>query len=281
MKTTKHAGDALGDRMKDFESYETARRFLPGLPVCARIDGRSFSKFTKKMARPFDARMSAAMVQTTKDLVEHTHAVVGYTQSDEISLVWLAQDIGSGIFFNGRTQKMCSNLASEATLAFIVALQQVGMGDMVQQRPRFDCRVWQVPSRTEAANTFLWRNQDATKNAISMAARHYYPHRALDGKNGPQMQEMLFAKGVNFNDYPPGFKRGTWVRRVAVERPFTEAEIARIPPAKRPAPGAMVTRSELRAFDLPKFGSVANREAVIFEAAEAVVIQNQVPPSPG
>jgi len=55
--------------MKEYEAQETARRFLPGLPIYARIDGRGFSKFTKGMDRPYDARMSNAMVSATKVLV--------------------------------------------------------------------------------------------------------------------------------------------------------------------------------------------------------------------
>ena len=81
------------------------------------------------------------------------------------------------------------------------------------------------------------------------------------------MQEMLFAKGVNFNDYPPFFKRGTFIRRVTVERPFTIDELASIPPSHQPVPGALVTRSEIRRLDMPRFGSVRNREAVIFDGA--------------
>lgn len=54
--------------MKFLEGFETSRRFLPGLPLYARIDGRGFSKFTKNMARPFDEQMVRAMVDTTKIL---------------------------------------------------------------------------------------------------------------------------------------------------------------------------------------------------------------------
>ena len=35
--------DNFGDRMKAYERQETARRFMPGIPVYARIDGRSFT----------------------------------------------------------------------------------------------------------------------------------------------------------------------------------------------------------------------------------------------
>ncbi len=61
--------DALGDRMKSYESVEAGRRFLPLLPVLCRLDGKNFSKFTKGMNRPYDERMSKCMVETTKVLV--------------------------------------------------------------------------------------------------------------------------------------------------------------------------------------------------------------------
>lgn len=74
----------LGQRMKGYEKRETEMEFLPLLPVYARIDGRSFHTFTRGMKRPYDENLSRAMIETTKYLVEHTHAKVGYTQSDEI-----------------------------------------------------------------------------------------------------------------------------------------------------------------------------------------------------
>ena len=82
--------DSLGDRMKGYEMAAEGGRLDVRLPVYARIDGRSFSKFTHGLERPFDQRMSRAMIETTKGLVDRTHARIGYTQSDEISLVYLA-----------------------------------------------------------------------------------------------------------------------------------------------------------------------------------------------
>lgn len=274
-------GDALGDRMKEFEARETERRFLPMLPVYARIDGRSFSRFTQGMERPYDPRMSAAMVETTMHLVEDTHARIGYTQSDEISLVWLADAPESGYFFDGKIMKMTSVLAGLATAHFGNAIRLACLGPQYENRlPHFDCRVFQLPSRTEAANVFLWRELDATKNAISMAARSVYSHKALDHKNGSEMQEMLFEKGINFNDYPTFFKRGTFVRRITLDRAFTADELARIPEKHRPEPDALVTRSEVVTLDMPKFNTVLNREAVIFDAAEPVLAPRQDPSQP-
>lgn len=264
--------DELGDRMKSYEARETERRFLPMLPVYARIDGRNFSAFTRGMGRPFDALMIAAMVETTKGLVEWTHARIGYTQSDEISLVWQGERHESGIFFNGKIMKMTSVLAALATTLFVRSIRWAGFGLEYENRlPHFDCRVLQLPNRAEAANMILWRELDATKNAISMAARSVYAHRELDHKNGAEMQEMLFAKGINFNDYPAAFKRGTFVRREAVERGFSEEEWNRIPEAHRPPEGSLVTRSEVRILKMPKFRAVLNREAVIFDGAAPMV----------
>ena len=269
--------DDLGDRMKFYEGQETGRKFLPLLPVYARIDGRSFSNLTRNMRRPYDERMTNAMIETTKVLVDQTHARIGYVQSDEISLVWLAETYDSSIFFDGKIQKMCSTLASMAAVEFMWAVLNSPDDDFRQyaaKRPHFDARVFQLPNKMEAANAFLWRNLDATKNAVSQAARSFCSHKELDGKSGPEMQEMMFQKGQNFNDYPAFFKRGTWVRRVLVERAFTPEELANIPEKHRPTPDTLVKRSVMKAFDLPKFNSVLNRVAVIFDGADPVEITN-------
>ncbi len=261
--------DALGDRMKAYEAQETKRSLLPLIPVYARIDGRSFSRFTKGMVRPYDSVMSNLMISTTKRLVEGTQARIGYTQSDEISLVWLADDPKSEMFFAGKVQKMASVLASMATAAFIRTLLTTPYADRVDMLPQFDARVFNLPTKTEAANAILWREKDATKNAISMAARAFFSHKELQGKKGAEMQEMLFTNaGVNFNDYPDFFKRGTFVRRIVEERTLTDSERDRIPEAQRPTREATFTRTRIDAIPMPRFGSVTNREAVIFDAAE-------------
>lgn len=260
--------DALGDRMKAYEAREVDRRFLPMCPVYARIDGRNFSAFTRGMERPFDLAMTELMIATTEALVEETHARIGYTQSDEISLVWLAERSDSSLFFDHRIAKMTSVLASYSAAAFMYRLLGSGHSHRANLCPHFDCRVFQLPTRAEAANVFLWREQDATKNAISMAARSVYSHAALDHKSGPEMQEMLFAKGINFNDYPAFFKRGTFVRRETVWRGFTDEELARIPEKHRPAADGQIQRSAVVRLEMPRFGGVTNREAVIFDGAE-------------
>jgi tRNA(His) guanylyltransferase len=254
--------DEFGERMKAYEAVETARKLDPHLPIYARIDGRSFSRFTRGMERPFDARMTAAMIETTGHLVHATHARIGYTQSDEISLVWLADGPASDVLFSGKVQKMVSVLASLAAAKFATVIPP----EYADRLPHFDARVFQLPSKEEAANTFLWRAMDARKNAISMVAQSRFSHKALFGKDQKAMLAMLAEVGVDFEQYPACFRRGSFVRRSTVERVLSAEELARIPEAHRPT--GPVTRSETKVLDMPPFNKVSNRVEVVFDGAE-------------
>ena len=117
MIMTKSKTDELGNRMKEYEASGTSHKLDVSLPICARIDGRSFSKFTSGCERPFDSRVSGAMRATCAYLVEQTHALIGYVQSDEISLVFQANEGGS-VLFDGKSHKLNSVLASMAAVKF-------------------------------------------------------------------------------------------------------------------------------------------------------------------
>jgi hypothetical protein len=106
-----------------------------------------------------------------------------------------------------------------------------------------------------------------------MAAAAWFSAKALHGKNGSAKQEMLWQKGVNWNDHPAYFKRGTYVQRRTVVKPFSAEELSLLP-AKHQArtnPCLTVARSEWRALDMPVITTITNREAVIFDGAEPIV----------
>ena len=263
--------DDFGDRMKMYEGMESERRLMPLLPVLARIDGRAFHSFTRGMNSPFDATFSSAMVDTTLALVRETGACMGYTQSDEITLAWHSENPKSQIWFDGRIAKMTSQLGAQATLIFYrLVLER--MPEYANRMPTFDARVWNVPNRSEGANVFLWREWDATKNSVSMAASAYYSHKALMGKNTTQKHDMLHEKGVNWNDYPAVFKRGAYIQRRNESIPFSAEELERLPikHAARTNPGLVVERSVCDVLDLPPLGTITNREDVIFEGATPI-----------
>jgi tRNA(His) 5'-end guanylyltransferase len=245
---------SLGDRMKFYEGRFTNEVLMPMIPVMARLDGRSFSRFTKGLARPYDERLSNLMQQTTRYLVDATGARAGYTQSDEISLVWLQNSPDSDIFFSGKLTKMVSVLASMCSVYFNKHLSEL-LPEKSDQSPVFDCRVWNVPLEYEACNCLIWREMDATRNSVSMAARSFYSHKELHGKNSSQMQEMMFQKGQNWNDYPSFFKRGTYVFRKPV--------------VLKREDGEEYTRNRVEVcYGFPPLKTLANREDVIFRGAE-------------
>jgi len=240
---------SIGDRMKAYEAPSTDRRAFKGQPLVARLDGKSFHTFTKGLARPYDIGLSNLMRETMMALVDRFNATIGYTQSDEITLVWyFPPESTSDYPFMGRFQKMDSLLAAFAT-AFFNQQLPFHLPSKVGQLPTFDCRSFVVPTLQEAYHCVLWRQQDATKNAISMAAQSMFSHKELQGKHGPQMQEMMWKfKGVNFNDYPPFFKRGVFARRVREARMLTPEQLAKVPAKHRPT--GPVERSFIDAVDI-------------------------------
>jgi tRNA(His) guanylyltransferase len=268
----KKGKDEFGDRMKMYEFVETGRRFIPLLPVIARLDGRSFSKVTKGFARPYDDGMVKLMIATTQWLVEETNALIGYTQSDEISLVFYSDNIKSQIFFDGRMQKMISVLAGIAS-SFFTRSAPTYLTDRDNCIISFDCKMWQLPNKTEATNAIFWRELDATKNSVSMAAREYYSHKELFNKNRADMMDMLMEKGVNWNNYPSAFKRGTYVQRRKIKRRFTEEELQNLPKKHQALlnPDLEVERTSAVVVDMPPLSKVLNRVEVIFYGAEPII----------
>jgi len=257
----------LEDRMKMLEMMECKRHFTPLLPICVRLDGKCFHSFTKGLERPYDERLTTLMIATTKYLVQNTGAIVGYTQSDEISLILFSDDYKSQVYFDGRIQKIVSVLASMTTAFFNLSLS-ISLEEKAEQLAMFDCRAWQVPNKVEAVNNLVWRELDATKNSVSMAAQHYFSHSQLQNKSCKEMQEMLYQdKGVNWNDYPNFFKRGTYVKRVKSVRKFTSDEIDQLPEKHeaRSNPDLTVERSDVVICDLPPITTIKNRVEFIFD----------------
>jgi tRNA(His) guanylyltransferase len=263
---------SLGDRIKSYEAA-TESRTLPQLPVVVRLDGRSFSKFTKGMKRPFDKEFRQAMIEVTKYLVEQTNAKIGYTQSDEISLVLHVDNVNSEIMFNGRIQKIVSNFASMASVKFLIEMQKrfpekVSEGKTL---PSFDARAFSVPNKTEATNSIFWRTLDAQKNSISMVAHTYFSHKSLQDLSGEDKKVRLRNEvGIDWNDYSSAEKQGVFIRKEKVRIQLDKEHLERIPVDKRPE-GGWVDRKKVVEIDMPDFLRVTNRNDVIFDGATPII----------
>ncbi len=254
---TAKTDDSLGDRCKQYEMAEAGRCAMRGLPLLARLDGRAFKTYTRGLRRPFDEALSECMRETTKFLVDQTNAAIGYTQSDEITLVWHVQvDTFEDsrrvpdFPFKGRFQKMTSILAGMTSAKFN-KLAAILLPKKAHLTPHFDCRTWQVPSIFDVIDVLIWREADCQKNSVSMASSAYYSHKQLHGKTSSERHDMLHAKGVNWNAYPAHFKRGVYFARRLESHVLSEQERAKIPEKHRLLVGTIVTRSEIVDLELP------------------------------
>ena len=211
--------DSLGDRIKG-QYEDRTRHYLPRRTyTIVRVDGRSFHAYCRNLERPFDRELMADMDQTAVALCAEMQGVqVAYVQSDEISV--LLTDFGqpdSEAWFDGNLQKIVSISAATATAAFNACrIERARSGDLPlpARWATFDARAFTIPDPVEVENYFIWRQQDATRNSISMAAHAHFPHGRLQHASSDALQDLLFReKGINWNDYPVGCKRGRAVIR--------------------------------------------------------------------
>lgn len=210
----------LGDRMKN--NYENISRYYltRRMPVIIRIDGKAFHTFTRGFKKPFDDIFVKTMQDTMKYLCENIQGcVLGYTQSDEISLVLVDYaELTTDAWFGNNLQKMCSVSASMATMAF----NKFFYGNMpadeessgtyykaLEKGAMFDSRVFTIP-KEEVCNALIWRQQDATRNSIQSVGQANFSQKELHGKSCNNIQDMLMIqKGINWNDYATTLKRGS------------------------------------------------------------------------
>ena len=232
----KYKKDSLGDRMKTYE-YVSRYYLTRRLPVIIRLDGKAFHTFTRGLKKPFDEIFVKTMQDTMKYLCEHVQGcVLGYTQSDEITLVLVDyQDRDSCAWFDDNIQKMASVSASMATMVFnnvfsntVNTTYHEELKDWSKSNAyvealvakcgnaTFDSRVFNLP-KEEVVNCLLWRQQDATRNSIQSVGQSNFSHKELHGKNCSDIQDMLMLeKGINWNDYPTTLKRGS----CCIKKPF-------------------------------------------------------------
>eukprot|EP01083_Nonionella_stella_P095041 266738_1 len=240
--------DALGERMKTYEEKAYVTKLLDNTqPLIVRLDGHCFHTFTKGFQRPFDENLHRAMVLTTGDLVQKYQARTGYTQSDEITLVFDAANVEEKDIenddkmkkknkekvhlFGGRGVKISSVLAGYSSARFNYHLVKMANDNAfddeniyaphIKQRvtngeAHFDGRAFNVPNAAEVLNNLLWRCYfDCTRNSVSGLARKHYSAKQMHGKGKKQLLEMLKnEKNVDWaTDTPTAFRYGTFVKR--------------------------------------------------------------------
>jgi tRNA(His) 5'-end guanylyltransferase len=273
--------DMLGDEQKHYEAVESFRKAAIGEPVIVRVDGLTFSAFTGQRTnidgvptaivdKPYDDRIATAMDAGTIAVVEEMKAVIGYTQSDEATFIlW---DSEQPVECDGRFQKIASRAAAIFTDAFNEVARELMPEAFARGRARFDGRAHGVPTLELAARNIDWRERDARRCAVSMAAHSVFKQKALDGKSQEDRKDMLAEIGVDFDaDYPERFRRGAFFRRMKYERHLTPEDLARIPVDRRPT--GPVVRSSVRMLEgVPPLVLIENLVEFVFFKEEPIIL---------
>lgn len=239
--------DDLGVRMKTFYEQIPKTKLMRRCPVAIRIDGKAFHTFTRGFQKPFDEVLIKSMQGTMKYLCENIQGcVLGYTQSDEITLILVDyKKLTSSAFFDYEVQKLCSIAASMATMAFNkffekyvdeyrfskwdgVSNYEDGTWGYIQtllnavdKGAMFDARCFNIP-KEEATNLVYWRQDDASRNSIQMVGQANFSHKELHKKSRNDIQDMLMTqKGINWNDFPTYQKRGSCCVKKEIENKST------------------------------------------------------------
>jgi tRNA(His) guanylyltransferase len=235
--------DVLDAKMRVFEESHD-QSVLPGIFMVARLDGRGFTGLTKErhsFQAPFDERFRDMMAAATEHVMTcGVRAVFGYTQSDEISVL-LHRDCDS---FSRKLRKLTSILAGEASAKFSLLLSDIGA---------FDCRISQLPSAQEVVDYFRWRQEDAGRNALN--AHCYWLLRkegqsvsiatgTIKGLSVSAKNELLFKRGINFNDLPAWQKRGIGMKWEEFDKEGVNPKTGQVAIARR--------RRLHRIMDLPR-----------------------------
>jgi len=213
--------NSLGDRMKNYYEEVSKTRLTRRTPVIIRLDGKSFHTFTRGFKKPFDELFMKTMQVTMKYLCENIQGcVLGYTQSDEITLVLVDYNkLDTAAWFDYEVQKMTSISASMATLAFNKYYAEIIANDTEDEEEfkkyasklnmaMFDSRVFNIP-KEEVANCLLWRQLDAERNSILSVAQANYSQKEMQGISCKELVAKLEnEKGIIWGNLPTSQKRG-------------------------------------------------------------------------
>jgi len=202
--------------LKKFEVY-SQERIAPLNYIVIRNDGNGFHTHTKEAGyeKPFDSKMKDYMVQVTKQLMEKTGAFMGYTESDEISIVL---DKDSEYFSRRRgklesiTASACASQYSLLTGAFVC----------------FDGKVMPLPNEDVVIDYMQDRQMDAFKNCIGTYL--YWMHRKkgigatkaskimlnIAGEDRADILEKEY--GITIDKIPLWQRRGTLLYREVYEK---------------------------------------------------------------
>jgi len=207
---------SLKDRIDSYIE-STNIKLLPKVPLIISTNGRSFSKNTSLLDKPYCPKFAECMFSTMLKLcTDIDGCVFAYQHSDEITIaIRNDQNIDTNPWYDNKIQKICSAVSSIATMHFNMCADKINLNLLGE--PIFITNVYAVPNIAEAINSFVYKQQQNFQTSIQFAC--FY--ELLKKYDKPTIKEMLAGLSVDekvellnqecnidFNEYPDEYRRG-------------------------------------------------------------------------
>lgn len=248
-----------GAAQKVLEADAEPDPLRPDLWTVARLDVRCGRSLTRGMAKPYDPRFGATMLEVARHMVATRHALGAFVQSDEITLVWPpchpphdGEDPQSRLTFGGRRSKWLSTLAGEASS--VLTSELIKRGVSAARPPHMDCRIIQGDVSV-VTDSVSWRADDAFRNGIQSAGQAWFGRRRIHGWSSVEILRQILNDGTTtacWKVLPHYAMHGAAFVRVARTAPIDENTRLAIPQHARPEVGTLVTRTVVEEVSVPE-----------------------------
>ena len=243
----------LDIRMKQYEDQSLSPDYIVKNDeyFIIRLDGRSFSRFTSGLKKPFDKLFIKAMCYTSADLLEEFKCKTSYCHSDEITLIFSRQYPNEkGIYttshiFNGRIQKLLSLTASYCSVRFNHHLNLLFEMDkscndtqysksiiskILESKQMFDSRIiiFNELNNYEIVNHQIWRStKDCYRNAVQAYGYYYIGYKQLMCKDNNHTINMLEQHNIIWNNIPTYIKYGVYCKKELINSEINDKKFTR------------------------------------------------------
>lgn len=206
----------LKDRVDSYQEVSNYK-LLHRVPIVICINGRSFSKTTSLLDKPYCPKFAECILNTMLRLCADVEgALFAYQYNDEIVLlIRNDQSPDTAPWYDNRLQKICSVTSAIASVHFNNCATAIDLNLMGE--PIFTSQVFMVPNIMEAVNTMVFKQQQNFHLSVQHACfyellKKYDKNTIREMITGLSIDERIDLLqqecGIDFNNCPISFRRG-------------------------------------------------------------------------